>query len=120
MTQSILSSYCNYRLRLFSQTLSQNLSHQSLQISHILSIMNQTMYFGMSLGRLGLDFRPLVGHLFEQAIQDRITQQIKSAYVAFIQSPQDSTPSTSDFMAYPALAQLYNRYMGAFNVFFCI
>lgn len=125
-SQSILSSYATYRIGIFSQMLSMKIkSNPNLQISQISSLMTPTMYFGMSLGRVGVDFRPLVCSIFEQAIMERVTIMINLAHTAFKDSPQDSSlepikssdlSSPSALLAYPALAQLYNRCMNMLNV----
>ena len=118
---AIFSSYCNHRLHHFSTVIELTLDHPDLQISHILSIMNQTMYFGMSLGRVGLDFRSLLVPLFEKAILNRVTAQLHEAMMIFQQGNHDKDPSQQDLLGYPALgirvdlAQLFNRYMTVFN-----
>jgi hypothetical protein len=78
------------------------------------------MYFGMSLGRTGLDFRQMVVPIFENAIYDRISVMICQAHEVFKESPQQSSRNDGTLLTYPALAQLYNRYMHAFNVFNCL
>jgi hypothetical protein len=78
------------------------------------------MYFGMSLGRTGLDFRQMVVPIFEKAIYDRISVMISQAHKVFRESPQQFSRNDGTLLTYPALAQLYNRYMHAFNVFYSL
>ncbi|KAI8848021.1 Dor1-like family-domain-containing protein [Chytridium lagenaria] len=107
-TMSILSSYAVHRVTLFRDELERNLR----------TLLTQTMYFGASLGRVGVDFRDIVATLFEEAVIRLFLTAVNEGVEAF------STPRTSTsyvvvqppgkLMAYPALARLVN---GAFEVF---
>ncbi|KAI3435879.1 hypothetical protein D9Q98_001937 [Chlorella vulgaris] len=47
------------------------------------SVLDHTMYCGASLGRVGLDFRPLLAPLFEQAVVALYTKSVKAATASF-------------------------------------
>jgi hypothetical protein len=83
---NILSSYCTCRINAFTAALSKNLHHDSVLISHIQSIMNQAMYFGSSLARIGLDFRPLLDSIFENAVKDRIFKIMDAAHSVYVEN----------------------------------
>ncbi|KAI8914407.1 Dor1-like family-domain-containing protein [Gorgonomyces haynaldii] len=113
----IIGSFCNDRVDIFCTELERCLQHKQLQIPHLTSIMNQTMYFGMSLGRVGVDFRLLVVSMFEDAILKCILSQLDSAMDLFQRSSheQEQPKDDKDLMSYPALAHLYNRFISCFN-----
>jgi hypothetical protein len=118
LQRSILASFCNRKIQQFIQVLEEKLSDPSIEMTHIVSIMNQTMYFGMSVGRVGLDFRFLVAPIFETQILRRMHQSFSSALQAYQharshqkQVLDENTPLVDNV----PLAQLYNRYLTALN-----
>ncbi|TPX67510.1 hypothetical protein SpCBS45565_g03729 [Spizellomyces sp. 'palustris'] len=74
LTQSILTSYVTYRIEHLCTTLKTHLPHVT-DASQVASLSTQTMYFGMSLGWVGIDLRGLVGPLFEETVA-RIVEKI--------------------------------------------
>eukprot|EP00128_Syssomonas_multiformis_P017487 Colp12_sorted_trinity150504_noHs@31980 len=54
------------------------------------SLLGSCMYFGMSLGRVGLDFRPLVAPVFEKAVTNIFCSAVSQATRSFVDSLQPS------------------------------
>ncbi|KAJ3105943.1 conserved oligomeric Golgi complex component [Phlyctochytrium planicorne] len=67
-TMSILSSYAVFRIHAFSAELTKHIAHVT-DANAINSLLTQTMYFGLSMGRVGMDFRDIVAQVFEDAIE---------------------------------------------------
>ncbi|KAJ3378516.1 conserved oligomeric Golgi complex component [Lobulomyces angularis] len=100
------------------------------------------MYYGMSLGRIGIDFRQAVTYIFEDAVGDVVEGIIIAGVNNFIKFAQDSKLENikkkvtiydegfsvsgsfgslqtilppSSLLQYPPLAGLLNSYLSAFN-----
>ncbi|KAJ3210349.1 conserved oligomeric Golgi complex component [Dinochytrium kinnereticum] len=67
-TSAILSSYAVFRVTEFAGELKRHIATVS-DANSINSLLTQTMYFGLSLGRVGVDFRDVVADIFESAIE---------------------------------------------------
>ncbi|KAJ3155366.1 conserved oligomeric Golgi complex component [Geranomyces michiganensis] len=75
LTHSILSSYVVHRIQHLCATLQAHLPHVD-DASQVASLCTQTMYFGMSLGRVGIDFRAVVAGFFEDAVEEIVRRAI--------------------------------------------
>eukprot|EP00842_Homolaphlyctis_polyrhiza_P002621 jgi/Hompol1/335/HPOL_001128-RA len=53
-------------------------------VSSVNSILTQTMYYGMSLGRVGIDFRQAVSPVFEQAVERIVKTAILDGVQTFL------------------------------------
>ncbi|KAL5038270.1 hypothetical protein BDV3_001583 [Batrachochytrium dendrobatidis] len=53
-------------------------------VSAVNSILTQTMYYGMSLGRVGIDFRQAVSGVFELAVERIVTTQMAHGVDTFV------------------------------------
>ncbi|KAJ3182060.1 conserved oligomeric Golgi complex component [Geranomyces variabilis] len=82
LTHSILSSYVVHRIQHLCATLQAHLPHVD-DASQVASLCTQTMYFGMSLGRVGIDFRAVVAGLFEDAVEEIVRRAIGDGVDAF-------------------------------------
>lgn len=127
----LLFSWVNQKVERFLTILTANLVSvtDGLGLSVLLE---QSMYYGMSLGRIGLDFRPLLIPPFEQQISTVFAQLVVAATDRFVTSfanykfkqtsslgslpvrtSQFTPPATLvDFLP---LGQLLNGYLGALN-----
>lgn len=81
-TLSILSSYVTTVLEDFIGQLETHLP-RIVDIPQLGSLLTQTMYYGMSLGRVGIDFRQCVGKRFEKVIGDVVYQQMRNGVDIF-------------------------------------
>lgn len=104
----------------------------------IANLLDQCMYYGISLGRVGIDFRPLFIPLFENTILSNFSYSISASTNYFILSlsshissslptvvpppsnlssgrEQISTSPPVILLEYPLLAILTNGYLTAFN-----
>lgn len=99
------------------------------------TLLNQCMYFGMSLGRIGVDFRGLLCQMFEKAVFDLVNRVVNSGTLNFIegikayrwllpQTPsapfnsgviEESPTPPAVLIDYSPIAILCNSYIGAFN-----
>ncbi|RQM22159.1 hypothetical protein B5M09_011630 [Aphanomyces astaci] len=109
-----------------------------VEFNAIATIMEQVLFFGGSLGRVGVDFRGLVLVIFQSHVVARVTTQWTDAVDAFdaalsmqgggaimIQSFRpvstplipviDSSVAPPSIMTFPALAQLTNAILTSFN-----
>ncbi|RUP50727.1 Dor1-like family-domain-containing protein [Jimgerdemannia flammicorona] len=75
---TILPDYIVHLLTSFRQTLATHLP-QITDISYLSSLLTQLMYCGMSLGRVGLDFRHLVTTYFETSVESIILRLLDAA-----------------------------------------
>lgn len=57
------------------------LSRSPASIARLDSVMAQCMYFGLSFGRVGADFRSLTAPIFEDAIWNFFIGNIEKAYI---------------------------------------
>ncbi|KND03234.1 Golgi transport complex subunit COG8 [Spizellomyces punctatus DAOM BR117] len=83
LTQSILTSYVTYRIEHLCTTLKTHLPHVT-DASQVASLSTQTMYFGMSLGWVGIDLRGLVGPLFEETVAGIVEKIIGESVRDFV------------------------------------
>ncbi|KAJ3050578.1 conserved oligomeric Golgi complex component [Rhizophlyctis rosea] len=81
-TQSILSSYVTEMIQKFLDVLDTHLP-QIDSCSTISSLLTETMYYGMSLGRVGVDFRPVLASGFEDAVERIVRGRIDEGVEAF-------------------------------------
>eukprot|EP01094_Clydonella_sp_ATCC50884_P025672 TRINITY_DN6852_c0_g1_i1.p1 TRINITY_DN6852_c0_g1~~TRINITY_DN6852_c0_g1_i1.p1 ORF type:complete len:549 (-),score=163.46 TRINITY_DN6852_c0_g1_i1:219-1865(-) len=97
------------------------------------NLLDQAMYLGMSLGRVGADFRSLLPPIFEQHIVSMFATAVggaTSACIDALQQPLVHTESArgyrsmsrgdahapdQELLDFPPLAVLCNAYLGAFN-----
>ncbi|ETV80118.1 hypothetical protein, variant 2 [Aphanomyces astaci] len=110
-----------------------------VEFNAIATIMEQVLFFGGSLGRVGVDFRGLVLVIFQSHVVARVTTQWTDAVDAFdaalsmqgggaimiqsfrpVSTPVDPTGGDSSvappsIMTFPALAQLTNAILTSFN-----
>jgi hypothetical protein len=75
----------------------------------------------MSLGRVGLDFRPMVVSRFEFAVVKIVKEHFLAAHESFemveakIERPTDQTSKTDMLLKYHPIAAAYNQYMTGLN-----
>ncbi|ORY50075.1 Dor1-domain-containing protein [Rhizoclosmatium globosum] len=90
-TSTILSSYVTQTVNLFLEALTQSLPHihdtQSLS-----SLLTQTMYYGLSLGRVGVDFRILTTDPFLTATERIATTLLDEGCAGFHNWLSTTTP----------------------------
>ncbi|TPX41463.1 hypothetical protein SeMB42_g05559 [Synchytrium endobioticum] len=81
-TATILSSYAAHAVANLVNTVSTQLMsiHDT---SRLASLLTQCMYYGMSLGRVGVDFRMVVGRLFEDAVLRIVRDEIRNGVDRF-------------------------------------
>lgn len=113
--QQVVISFANHRISIFLKVLKAKISEPEIQLSHITQVMNQTMYFGMSLGRVGLDFRSRCVEIFQDQTLSTIIKSLELAFEEYMQDP-GLLPGPSQSLAdCPQLALLFNRYMNMLN-----
>lgn len=128
----LLSGWVLQRVADFLQILEEHLPRLTDRFN---TVLGQCMHFALSLGRVGMDFRPLLAPLFEQTIADLFSSRIDLAFSDFVgQVPTmalvahstlpdaDTEPGMSDapiaplsLMAFPILARLTNNLLSALN-----
>lgn len=93
----------------------------------ISTILTQVLYYGLSLGRMGFDFRHWMVEVFEEAMLRLVASGLNSGTEAFIEGLRSipdgpwesgaasSTHALSDLLSIPLLAALFNTYMAALN-----
>jgi hypothetical protein len=91
------------------------------------TVLTQVLYYGLSLGRMGFDFRHWMVEVFEEAMLRLVVSILHSGTEAFIEGlasvpdgpwesgAASSTHALSDLLGIPLLAALYNTYMTALN-----
>jgi hypothetical protein len=90
-------------------------------VSYLPSLNTQIMYYGLSLGRIGMDFRPLFVGLFEDTVLRVVTNIMKDASEAFvinsvrIERPGKDAKNIDLLLCYYPLAVAFNQYMNALN-----
>ena len=79
---SILHSYITFQIHKFVHTLEAGV----LLVegwTNIFSVLNQCMYFGMSFGRIGLDFRHLIANVFEEIFELKLCTSLNDAFEVY-------------------------------------
>ncbi|TPX60574.1 hypothetical protein PhCBS80983_g01722 [Powellomyces hirtus] len=83
LTHSILSSYVIHRIQHLNATLQAHLPYIN-DASQVASLCTQTMYFGMSLSRVGIDFRAVISHVFEDAVEEIVRKAVEDGAHQFV------------------------------------
>eukprot|EP00038_Savillea_parva_P015134 m.13208 g.13208 ORF g.13208 m.13208 type:complete len:614 (-) comp3018_c0_seq1:27-1868(-) len=129
---SLLSGWVLQRVADFLRILEEHLPRLSDRFNTVLV---QCMYFALSLGRVGMDFRPLLVPLFERTISDLFASRVDMALADFVEQlptmalvahatlPEadgdaghtDAPIAPLRLMAYPILARLTNNLLAALN-----
>ncbi|KAI8836707.1 Dor1-like family-domain-containing protein [Chytriomyces cf. hyalinus JEL632] len=94
-TQSILSSYVAQTVSIFLETLKSTLPKLT-DTQSINSLLTQTMYYGMSLGRVGCDFRVAATDMYLDAILHVFCSTVDqglSGYFKWIESNPVANPA---------------------------
>ncbi|KAJ3262638.1 hypothetical protein HK103_000167 [Boothiomyces macroporosus] len=90
-------------------------------ISLLPSINTQVMYYGMSLGRAGLDFRPIVVSKFENTTRRIVLEMLQEINKSFqiseakVERPTKDMNSQDFLMKSSTIAVTYNKYMTILN-----
>ncbi|KAJ1545488.1 hypothetical protein HK096_006359 [Nowakowskiella sp. JEL0078] len=136
-TAAILASYVGHAISQLVATL-EDCVPAITDTTGIVSIMTQTMYYGMSLGRVGMDFRLLTAPIFESAIRRLCMIQLATTHMQFVQFASsgavgdvavknvsgsvlfESTKSSTVnppilLVGFPPIAQYYNGCLLMFN-----
>ena len=136
-TQSILASYVSHSIAKFVSVLRHHLM-SDMGVTAVNSVLTQTMYYGMSLGRVGIDFRQTVAEVFEAAVERIVRLHIATGLNEFVDWCQRTrlrgifTPTTkfsidqsttnkaikqppATFFSYQPLGHLLNAFLSAFN-----
>ncbi|KAJ3304607.1 hypothetical protein HDV03_002560 [Kappamyces sp. JEL0829] len=85
------------------------------------SISTQVMYYGLSLGKIGMDFRPLAVPLFEDAVLRIVALHFSQAAAYYrvatdgIERPARTASQQELLMKSTTIAVLYNQYMNGLN-----
>jgi hypothetical protein len=90
------------------------------EISLISSIQTQSMYYGMSLGRMGLDFRFWITDFFEEITLDLIFETLESGTETFLQRLEDGNWKSrishdTEILNVPCVALLFNSFTTCLN-----
>ncbi|KAL2912575.1 hypothetical protein HK105_207974 [Polyrhizophydium stewartii] len=99
-TQSILSSYVSQRVSQLVAELRTHLLSDGAgveDVAGVSAVLTQAMYYGMSLGRVGIDFRQCVAGVFEDAVE-----RIVRVHMA---------RGVDEFVAWAARSRLMGLYM---------
>jgi len=127
----LFSSWLSRMVEQFVKTVLEDLSSG---VTSFESILGQAMYFGLSFGRVGFDFRPLLAPIFSEAIETQFLAKLEPAVTmktvsdclsslslsSLPSSPPmlSSSPSPSPPLAlldFPPLAVLTNAVLAALN-----
>lgn len=128
----LLSGWVLQRVSDFLQLLEEHLPRLTDRFK---TVLGQCMYFALSLGRVGMDFRPLLAPLFERTIADLFSSRVDMAFADFVEQmptmalvahatlpDADSEPGLSEapiaplsLMTFPILARLTNNLLAALN-----
>lgn len=89
-------------------------------LSLIHSILTLSMYYGMSLGRMGLDFRFWITEFFEDTVVNLVEQTLENGTEEFIykinsKSWKSSISNDSEILNVPGLALLSNSFTTSLN-----
>ncbi|KAJ3331068.1 conserved oligomeric Golgi complex component [Blyttiomyces sp. JEL0837] len=88
-SSAILSSYVQHTMQAFLKVLEEKVPQ--IQDSTMLhSIVTQSMYYGMSLGRVGVDFRQLMSETFVKAVDTLVRRGITTGVTAFVSWAKES------------------------------
>ncbi|KAF4529092.1 hypothetical protein B566_EDAN018223 [Ephemera danica] len=129
---AILHGWITEKVSQFIAILEQDISQMG-ETDPLDSILNQCMYFGLSLARVGADFRALMSPIFVKNINRNFDYMIRKAGKEFEthiekfnfekigSSPQQSQPSSGlqppqSLLQCPPLALYCNSLLGTFNV----
>ena len=117
----ILPSFSTMAISSLLKVLSTFLN-QAHDVSVLPSVCTQVMYYGMTLGRIGLDFRPLAVALFEGAVYRIVLSLFHNAADHFsissssiTERPNLAVSGTDLLMKSMPVAVLFNQYMNALN-----
>lgn len=93
---------------------------QANDVSILPSVCTQIMYYGMTLGRIGLDFRSIVVPMFEKTVSRIVSSLFHHASSVFtisqsVERPLVNTTGQALLMKSMAVATLFNQYMNALN-----
>jgi hypothetical protein len=132
-TEGLLSGWVLQRVADFLEILDEHLPRLTDRFH---TVLGQCMHFALSLGRVGLDFRPLLSPLFERTISDLFSSRVDFALSEFTEQiptmalvAHATLPDASDgpdglssapiaplsLMAFPILARLTNNLLSALN-----
>ncbi|KAK9712160.1 hypothetical protein K7432_007340 [Basidiobolus ranarum] len=139
-TKSICSDYISQVFIRFTDTLTKQTS--AIQdISALSSLLTQAMFCGMSLGRIGLDFRQIIGNVFERRVSTIVKEfitdgteefkweikEVMKKNVSWLTNSKALNPETikttsrsafappTSLMNFPPLARFTNSFLSAFN-----
>ncbi|KAJ1561254.1 conserved oligomeric Golgi complex component, partial [Cladochytrium tenue] len=82
ITTTILSSYASHTIDAFLVKLAEKVP-QIRDATLLNSLATQTMYYGMSLGRVGMDFRDAIAQLFVDSVDRIVRTTIETGVVTF-------------------------------------
>mmetsp|Transcript_22102 Transcript_22102/g.66350 ORF Transcript_22102/g.66350 Transcript_22102/m.66350 type:complete len:292 (+) Transcript_22102:1014-1889(+) len=128
----LLSGWVVQRVADFLRSLEEHLPRLTDRFN---TVLGQCMHFALSLGRVGMDFRPLLAPLFERTIADLFASRVDLAYADFVEQlpsmalvahatlPEtdgdaplaDAPIAPLSLMAFPILARLTNNLLAALN-----
>lgn len=131
-SEGLLSGWVLQRVTDFLTILEEHLPRLNDRFN---TVLGQCMHFALSLGRVGMDFRPLLGPLFERTISDLFATRVDLAFADFVEQvptlalvAHATLPDTEvsegitdapiaplSLMAYPILARLTNNLLSALN-----
>ncbi|KAJ3322382.1 hypothetical protein HDV06_003102 [Boothiomyces sp. JEL0866] len=116
----ILCSFASYSISKLLTVLDDFLAKVQ-DISLLPSINTQVMYYGMSLGRVGLDFRPIVVSKFESTTKKLVHEMLHEISKSFhitevqIERPKKDLDNQDFLMKSSTVALTYNKYMTVLN-----
>ena len=127
----LFSSWLSRKVQQFVRTVLEDLGSG---VTSFESILGQAMYFGLSFGRVGFDFRPLLAPLFTEAIEKQflskleaettlqaVSASLSSLSLSCLPSCPPLSASTSavspplSLLDFPPLALLTNAVLAALN-----
>ncbi|KAJ1566507.1 conserved oligomeric Golgi complex component, partial [Cladochytrium tenue] len=98
ITATILSSYASHTVDAFLAKLAEKVP-QIRDATLLNSLATQTMYYGMSLGRVGMDFRDAIAQLFVDSVDRIVRTTIETGVVAFQDWCRAAAAATSAIVA---------------------
>jgi hypothetical protein len=103
-TTALLHSWLVQRTTFFLNALRRDLP-QITDGASLASLLDQCMYFGLSLGRVGADFRPLLAPLFAARIFDVFERAVERATQRFVKRVRrEQIPAPVAAVGHPAAA----------------